>query len=315
MGIVFASLMISVVIPLYMIWWLTNARTVNRSQLAVKTVASAIVLLALFGFNYWAAVSLHLRYIWLILWVAAAAVAWKNASAQPWNSRLTMRQWAPVAGGATLILLFGLLLVQVRLAGHPPEGAVELDFPFAEGHFVMGQAGGTQALNGHLAVRDVEAYRGQSWALDILQIDAAGRRARGIYPAGRERYHIFGTAVHAPCDASVAGARDDLPDQDPPQTDRENLPGNYLLLECEEGFFVLLAHLQQGSLRVGESDRVRLGDRLANVGNSGNTSEPHLHIHAQAGSGGESLLAADPLPILFRGHGWLVRNDRVRAGR
>ncbi|MGB3306700.1 MAG: M23 family metallopeptidase [Thermomicrobiales bacterium] len=57
--------------------------------------------------------------------------------------------------------------------------------------------------------------------------------------------------------------------------------GNHVVLQTADGEFVFLAHMQKGSVRVSEGDTVRSGDLLGLVGNSGNTSKPHLHIHVQ----------------------------------
>jgi len=76
-----------------------------------------------------------------------------------------------------------------------------------------------------------------------------------------------------------------------------------------------MAHFQQGSITVSEGDVITAGSRIGSVGNSGNTTEPHLHIHAQTHIGKSTLLDSDPLPILFRDYGWLKRNDVVTVRR
>lgn len=52
---------------------------------------------------------------------------------------------------------------------------------------------------------------------------------------------------------------------------------------------VELAHLQKGSVRVETGDPVKMGQSIALVGNSGNTSEPHLHIHAVDPTSGKAI--------------------------
>jgi murein DD-endopeptidase MepM/ murein hydrolase activator NlpD len=70
-----------------------------------------------------------------------------------------------------------------------------------------------------------------------------------------------------------------------------------------------MAHLQRNSVRVRTGDVMAVGDTVARVGNSGNTDEPHLHIHAQLpGTAGEPF-NGDPVPIRFDGR-YLARNDR-----
>lgn len=95
----------------------------------------------------------------------------------------------------------------------------------------------------------------------------------------------------------VVTAVDGLPDHDPPATDTVNLAGNHVVIECQS-VAVALAHLQSGSVAVGAGDAVTTGQPVGLVGNSGNTSEPHLHIHAVRASSG-SILEGEGVPLLF----------------
>src|SRR5690606_10869318 len=127
-----------------------------------------------------------------------------------------------------------------------------------------------------------------------------GRRTQGILPPDPAVYAIFGDTVFAPCTGRVSAAVDGLPDMSPPLPDREHMAGNHVLLTCGTAT-VLLAHLQRGSVWVMEGDEVRVGDALGRVGNSGNTGEPHLHIHAQRPGVASMPLGGEPLPIRLDG--------------
>ncbi len=96
-----------------------------------------------------------------------------------------------------------------------------------------------------------------------------------------------------------------------PQMDREHMAGNNILIRCGDAD-VLLGHFKQGSLRVRRGDAVTVGQALAAVGNSGNSGEPHLHIHAQQPGTDNAPLSGKPLPMRFDGR-FLVRNDRFAA--
>src|SRR3546814_21165157 len=54
--------------------------------------------------------------------------------------------------------------------------------------------------------------------------------------------------------------------------------GNHVIVDHGDGTYVAYAHLRRGSLLVGVGDRVQAGQPLGEVGNSGNSSEPHLHV-------------------------------------
>jgi hypothetical protein len=110
--------------------------------------------------------------------------------------------------------------------------------------------------------------------------------------ASVEDSHSWAQPVHAPLDATVVELRDDVPDSPRvravghrvrllpararPQ-DVRALAGNYLMLRSQR-WFILLAHLRQGSIRVGVGDSVTKGQPIAEVGNSGSSIAPHLHM-------------------------------------
>lgn len=125
------------------------------------------------------------------------------------------------------------------------------------------------------------AYRGSSYGVDIVKIDRFGLRAKGIVPSDLADYQIYGQPVLAPCAGKILQAIDGLPDMQIPQIDSVNRSGNHVLLRCGDVDF-LLAHFRPQSLSVRSGMDVRVGDRLAEVGNSGTSDEPHLHIHAQS---------------------------------
>ena len=150
----------------------------------------------------------------------------------------------------------------------------------------------------------------QRFALDITVVDHSGRRARSLQSSSLEDYFAFGEPVLAPCNGRVVALTADLPDQPIGSADRENLAGNHVAIDCG-GVTVLLAHLQAGSLSAELGADLVAGQFLGRIGNSGNTSEPHLHIHAVRGStpASEQLLSiGEGVPIYFDGR-FLVRGS------
>ena len=152
----------------------------------------------------------------------------------------------------------------------------------------------------------------QKYALDIVKVNKYGIRASGLLPADLSKYEIFGEQVYAPCSGQVISVENNLEDLIPPTMDPENLLGNHVIIFCE-GHSVLLAHLKKGSVIVNLDDAVSQGDLLGEIGNSGNTSEPHLHIHAVVGRATALKDIAGEgqgVPMLFDNK-FLIRNDRV----
>jgi murein DD-endopeptidase MepM/ murein hydrolase activator NlpD len=96
----------------------------------------------------------------------------------------------------------------------------------------------------------------------------------------------------------VLFAVDGVEEMPPPEMDRQHVAGNHVILQCGSAWIVL-GHLQKGSLQVVTGQRLAQGQRLGRVGNTGNTAEPHLHIHAQRPGTVEAPLFGEPLPIRF----------------
>ncbi|WP_055474596.1 M23 family metallopeptidase [Gordonia sp. HS-NH1] len=126
----------------------------------------------------------------------------------------------------------------------------------------------------------------QRYAVDWEQADADGRIFVGDAkdPAS---YRIFGDDVLAVADGTVVASRNDLPEQTPGSFPADlaiaDADGNNLVLDIGDGFYVNYAHMQPGSVRFAPGDRVRRGDVIGKVGNSGNSVAPHLHVHVMNG--------------------------------
>lgn len=178
--------------------------------------------------------------------------------------------------------------------------AAKLSFPLESGTYQVAQGGNTILLNAH------QSSEAQALALDIVELNTLGARANGLYPKRLNAYEIFGAKVISPCDGTVLKAQQGLPDLIPPERDRQHLAGNHVVIHCD-GVKVLLAHLQRGSIVVNEGDSLREGEAIGRVGNSGNTTEPHLHIHAVEDESGP-VLEGKPVPIYFLDR-FPVRND------
>jgi hypothetical protein len=277
------------------------------------SVAAYLALIAVVGI--WLLVPWYLPYGFALMALAAAAASWRRSgrSSPPCAVR-TRAGFRASCNRAAAAFCFAALAW--ALSGYLPPGvpAVRLAFPLKNGEFYVVNGGYSILINPHMKTLEREplrAYRGQSYALDIVKLNRYGFRAQGAWPQDLAGYEIFGEPLYAPCDGEVLFTENRLPDRVPPEHDRQNPAGNFVYLECGASG-VLLAHLMQSSVAVAPGDRVREGQQIGRVGNSGYSTEPHLHIHAQRGGGGADLLAADPLPLQVAGR-TLVRNSRIDA--
>jgi hypothetical protein len=146
----------------------------------------------------------------------------------------------------------------------------------------------------------------QRFAIDWEQIDGENRLGKGDLTKV-ESFTIFGKEVIAVADGTVIATRNDLPEQTPGKLPDnmtiDQADGNFVVLDIGSGAFALYAHMQPGSVRVAAGAKVKRGDPLGKVGNSGNTSAPHLHFHVMDG----------PSPLTANGIPYVIDRFRIRA--
>jgi hypothetical protein len=240
-------------------------------------------------------------------------VSWRRCSPPlPPGDGRPRRRFQTILNLVMTAFCAGMLAWALSGYSPPAKPTIDLASPLKNGMFYVVNGGYSILINPHIKTlkrESLAAYRAQSYAVDIVQMDRFGRRADGWIPADLTRYHIFGEPVSAPCSGVVTQTEDRLSDQALPGGDPLHPAGNFVLLKCAEAS-VLLAHLMQSSISVRAGDRVQIGEHIGRVGNSGLSMEPHLHLHAQRHPGAENFLASEPLPLKIEGR-TLVRNDRL----
>jgi hypothetical protein len=181
---------------------------------------------------------------------------------------------------------------------------------------------------------------GTSYAVDFIAVDERGRSAaRGWRTAfateAPELFRGFGAPILAPAAGMVVAAHDGEPDHEARRSQLALVPyalsqarrvragiaaiaGNHVVLALNpQGPFLLLAHLRRGTVRVSVGDVLDAGDEVGRCGNSGNSTQPHVHVQAT-----DSLRwpTARGLPIAFRRGsgdvldettGWMPRESEV----
>ena len=135
-------------------------------------------------------------------------------------------------------------------------------------------------------------------AIDWIRIQSSGTLDK---PDAPDR-NGFGAEVLAVADGVIATAVDDMPDNEgmpsPGAHRLENASGNHIAIDIGGGRFAFYEHLKRGSIRVRRGDRVRRGQVIAQLGNSGSSSiGPHLHFHV---ADANSALGAEGLPFVIR---------------
>jgi len=293
----------------------------------VALAAISITLYQYFTGN-WSMIGYPLRYLLLAilmisLWFSIKTI--RNKEVRRKRTGFTILQTS-IFGFVGVF--FSLIFLVVAILGSQPmdittfaeEGAeklpvYDLSFPLQGGNFYVGHGGALPNINYH------NIDKAQKFALDIGALYAGLVRAKGIRPKELNKYAVYGAKIVSPCAGKVVSVKNNLPELSPPEIakelfkeDRLNIAGNHVFIECDD-LLVALAHMQPNSVSVSVNQEVTAGDFLGLVGNSGNTSLPHLHIHAvindKSVSLEENIFRGTGVPIKFNGK-FLLRNDVVK---
>ena len=134
----------------------------------------------------------------------------------------------------------------------------------------------------HSALDAHKRFVAEAFAYDFLKIGPDGKSYEGT--GGRNSdYFSYGLDVLASADGEVVYMRNDVPENVPGQAMAATPGGNAIVIRHRENRYTYYAHMRPGGMKVGVGDQVLEGDPIAEVGNSGDSVEPHLHFHAMSG--------------------------------
>ena len=190
------------------------------------------------------------------------------------------------------------------------------------------QAGnGPSNASGHrraLIPIEGRAYISQRFAIDWVQLYPDGKTYQGD-PADNKNYRAYGHEIRAVADGTVTETKDGIPQNIPSETSRavpitlETVGGNHVIVDIGNGLYAFYAHMQPGTLRVKVGEQVRRGQVLGLLGNSGNSTEPHLHFDICNAS---SMLGCEGMPYAFgsfevlgKGDGWKPSDPHEAAAK
>jgi murein DD-endopeptidase MepM/ murein hydrolase activator NlpD len=149
----------------------------------------------------------------------------------------------------------------------------KLQLPF-KGEWTVVWGGDTKELNYHV---ENEAQKN---AFDIVIRNEKGKSYKTDGKAN-EDYYAFGKELVAPCDGEVVLVVDGIKDNTPGTLNPIYIPGNTVIIKTINNEYLFFAHFKQHSIKVKQGQKIIQGQVLGLCGNSGNSSEPHLHFHIQ----------------------------------
>ncbi|WP_438348344.1 peptidoglycan DD-metalloendopeptidase family protein [Paenibacillus sp. FA6] len=162
------------------------------------------------------------------------------------------------------------------------------ELPF-HGDWLVFWGGSNMLVNYHYE------YESQRYAYDFVQVKN-GYSFTGD-PLKNNSYYAFGQDILAPADGTVISVVNHIPDNEPVGVMNEKEPAGNVVVIDHGGEYSFLAHLKKDSVTVNPGDQVKLGDKIGELGNSGNSSEAHLHFQI---SDGEDLFDSSSLNVRWK---------------
>jgi murein DD-endopeptidase len=188
-------------------------------------------------------------------------------------------------------------LVEIRpfnppILGPPLEGGEWITVP----HNVVGRRA--------VIAFDGKARAAQRYGIDYMKFGPDGKLVKGDKNKN-ENWYGFGTKLIAVADGVVSyvldGELENVPYIVPKRgtLTRKNFAGNVVILDIGNGIYAVYAHIKKDSIRVKVGDRVKRSQVLAQLGNTGNSGGPHLHLHVIDRN---AILAAEGVPYVFESY-------------
>lgn len=298
-----ALIIMQLVTPLLFIYQLGFKRRKSKIDSIIEVFTAWSFFIFVFLAGQWSFLPYSIRYILLLLFILATIKVLTRLNEIVLWEKKNLRGWINFSVHILISLIFIFVCVEIIRGFSTKEEGIELSYPLKDGF--ISQGGNSTIINYHNADSTAQQY-----ALDITQLNIWGLRASGFFPNDLNKYEIFGDTVYSPCDCEVVHVKDGLEDIRPGSMDPINIAGNHIILEFK-GNLILMTHLMKNSILVSPNDYVRQGQPIARVGNSGQSTEPHLHIHAIKGTDINKIFTGDGIPIYFDGK-FLIRNDRFK---
>jgi hypothetical protein len=278
-----------------------RSKAPNKGIWLVDSVSKILFFSLLFVNGRWDIYGYYLRFLIPGLFLIIVAKSYFQVRHLPWRLTKTNAQEKLAIGIHFMIgLVFGFFLFTGLKGYYYPPNAIPLSSPLKNGDYYVGHGGNSTQINYH------NSHPTQAYALDILQLNRFGTRASGLAPMELNQYEIYGETIYSPCTGKIIDVVDGLKEIAPNQMNdqtkdyrKKHPAGNSVIIQCK-GAEIEIAHMIPNSIKVQKGQQIKDGMGIGKVGNSGNSSEPHLHIHAHINGKG--------IPILIDGE-FLKRND------
>lgn len=220
-----------------------------------------------------------------------------------------------------LVLVPSLILMYLNIssvrASKKPEDCINLSFPFKDGKYIITDGGDgkiSSLLNYHNKAqihKNGKSNTSMRYATDIAKLNKFGFTVKNVLTKKNKDYEIFHEKVYCPCESTVVEIVNGIEDNIPFSGKYPYNVGNRIILKIDN-YYIVMGHLAKDSITVKVGDRVKSGQQLAIIGNSGLTPRPHLHMQVSKCEDGQ-YWQGKGVSIFFNELYYPIKNKIIRV--
>jgi hypothetical protein len=198
--------------------------------------------------------------------------------------------------------LFFALVKIIMVVSKKEKNSLEITFPLSNGKYLVTDGGNSKMsrlMNYHFyspVHRKNKTNKSMQFAIDIVKIDS---NKTTFLPTRNNEYPIFGEKVSCPLEGKVIQVENNIDDNEPFIGTYPYNTGNTLVIKIAN-YYLLLGHLKKGSITVSKGEIVKAGDFIGQIGNSGYSERPHLHMQLIE-SDSDNFWFGKGIPMTFKG--------------
>lgn len=308
------SLYLQIVLPLDLIDRVFTRRydTIVEYVLLVIYVVSFFYFI--YSFSYWEYTNYYLRYVYCLFIIAGISlIIYRIVS----TDNIVFGELSDLEGRLGTVIwavTFILIDISIILSKIKKKNCFTLAFPFKNGRYLVVDGGDGKLsyfTNYHYygwKSSNINNYYTMQYAVDFIKLNKYGF-ANKLLSKFNEDYCIFGEKVYSPVEGEVVKVEVSNDDNIPYGKLPDNW-GNRVIIKSDN-YFISLYHFKKDTLVVNVGQKLKAGDYLGEVGNSGKSPRPHLHIHVVYCEDGEYQFGKG-IPITFNNI-YPAKNCVIRA--
>ena len=273
------------------------------------------VMFFLFKTANWEFTNYYIRYIFVLIFliIAFRNIVFINRAIE---DKFDFKVFIDLLVAFPSLILLYLNIGAVR-ASMKPKDCINLSLPFKNGRYIITDGGDgkiSSFINYHSKAQIHKSGKSNTsmrYATDIAKLNKFGVTVKTVLSKENKEYEIFHERVYCPCEATVVEVVNGIDDNIPFSGKYPYNVGNRVVLKIDN-YYIVMGHLEKDSITVKEGERVKSGQQLGIIGNSGLTPRPHLHMQVSECKDGQ-YWQGESIPIFFNDLHYPFKNKVIKV--